>query len=90
MPESIAVMAIVIAALFPLIDLGRPDTLARVFSLARFQSRPKRLGRFSKSFSHGTAKLTLLRGGDPSRGRLLPSVSSFYFETPCGPGTQTR
>lgn len=38
MAESITVMSIVIAALFPLIDLGRPDRLINIFALARFQS----------------------------------------------------
>ncbi len=38
MAESITVMAIMVGALFPLIDLGRPDRLLNVFLLGRIQS----------------------------------------------------
>ncbi len=36
--ESITVMAISVGALFPLIDLGRPDRIAEIFVLGRIQS----------------------------------------------------
>lgn len=38
MAEAITVMAILVALLFPLIDLGRPDRLLYIFSFARIQS----------------------------------------------------
>lgn len=38
MAESITVMAISVAALYPLIDLGRPDRIANVFLFGRIQS----------------------------------------------------
>lgn len=38
MAESITVMAIMVGALFPLIDLGRPDRIINVFLLGRIQS----------------------------------------------------
>ncbi len=38
MAESITVMAIVVGATFPLIDLGRPDRLLNIFLFGRFQS----------------------------------------------------
>jgi len=38
MAESITVIAIAIAAVFPLIDLGRPDRLLNVFAYGRLQS----------------------------------------------------
>jgi Ni/Fe-hydrogenase subunit HybB-like protein len=38
MAESITVMAIVVAAIFPLIDLGRPDRILNIFTFARLQS----------------------------------------------------
>ena len=38
MAESITVMAILVAAFLPLLDLGRPDRIANVFLFARLQS----------------------------------------------------
>ncbi|MCS4539397.1 MAG: polysulfide reductase NrfD [Thaumarchaeota archaeon] len=38
MAESITVMAILVGALFPIIDMGRPDRIANVFLFGRLQS----------------------------------------------------
>ena len=38
MAESITVMAIIVGALFPLIDLGRPDRFMNVFAFGRIES----------------------------------------------------